>query len=490
MSGADNGSGVVIVLQQDEFSGRDHGHEQINALPCRVRSAVQAESGVKPAAAPNRSDGTVDLSRDRDLVTRCQEGDHQAFDELYLHYYRRLCRFCSRALKRPDDVEDVVQEAFVRAWKALPNLAGDRLFYPWLSVIAANLCIDVQRRSSRAIPVAEVRQPIADIFSGEVDEALLTEIDGEMVKEAFNKLPMRYRRILDMREVQGWSYRKIAEAEELSPSAVETLIWRARQALIREFSAVTLASGRMCALFGLLFVAFRRIFSSVHAPVRRAFRPVLDILGIVGSGGGVATAGMAMMLLPAGGPLLAMTAPPAATSAAPSQAPTAVGATTSKSAPTAQQSGGSGSSSGYPHAALPSSGGLTGVTSFVPIPSGSTDIPLSTMVSSTLDAGIRVSGVTGTLGSVTASVGGVAGGATSSAAGVANAVVGTVGGVVTGNGSAVVAGTGSPESVIASVPIVLGGATNSTGAATSAVAGSAAAATSAVVGLVGGLLSN
>src|SRR5665213_245169 len=102
VSGADDGTGVFIVLQQDEFSGRDHGHEEINSLQLRDKSAVRADADLGPAAASNRSDGTVDLCRDRDLVTRCQEGDHQAFDELYLHYYRRLCRFCARALKRHD----------------------------------------------------------------------------------------------------------------------------------------------------------------------------------------------------------------------------------------------------------------------------------------------------------------------------------------------------------------------------------------------------
>ncbi|MGH9029532.1 MAG: RNA polymerase sigma factor [Acidimicrobiales bacterium] len=103
-------------------------------------------------------DDDVDLARDRVLVTRAQEGDRTAFDDLYVRYYRRLHRFCLRRLHDGYEAEDVAQEAFARAWRALPNFAGDRRFYPWLSVIAAHLCTDVLRRRNRSTPVAEFHQ--------------------------------------------------------------------------------------------------------------------------------------------------------------------------------------------------------------------------------------------------------------------------------------------------------------------------------------------
>ncbi|MGH8987268.1 MAG: RNA polymerase sigma factor, partial [Acidimicrobiales bacterium] len=85
-------------------------------------------------------DDAVDLARDRELVERCQEGDVQSFAELYDRYYGRLLRFCFRRLHSHDDAEEAAQEAFTRAWRAMPNFGGERRFYPWLTVIAGNVC--------------------------------------------------------------------------------------------------------------------------------------------------------------------------------------------------------------------------------------------------------------------------------------------------------------------------------------------------------------
>ena len=88
----------------------------------------------------------VDLDRDRVLVERCQSGDSSAFGELYSRYYARAYRFCFRRLHDHEEAEDVAQDAFARAWRALPTFAGERRFYPWLTVIADNRCRDIQRR--------------------------------------------------------------------------------------------------------------------------------------------------------------------------------------------------------------------------------------------------------------------------------------------------------------------------------------------------------
>lgn len=93
--------------------------------------------------------GDVDLERDRMLVDHAQHGDEAAFSELYLHYHERLYRYCLRRLENRTEAEDAAQEAFARAWKALSNLAGERRFYPWLTVIASNLCVDAARKRSR-----------------------------------------------------------------------------------------------------------------------------------------------------------------------------------------------------------------------------------------------------------------------------------------------------------------------------------------------------
>ena len=92
--------------------------------------------------------GEVDLERDRVLVARSQGGDGSAFAELYTCYHDRLQRFCNRRLHDGEEAADVTQEAFTRAWRALPAFAGERRFYPWLTVIAGNLCTDLLRKQA------------------------------------------------------------------------------------------------------------------------------------------------------------------------------------------------------------------------------------------------------------------------------------------------------------------------------------------------------
>ena len=216
-------------------------------------------------------DDDVDLARDRILVTRAQDGDRAAFDDLYLRYYRRLYRFCLRRLHDTHEAEDVAQEAFSRAWRALPDFGGDRRFYPWLSVIASHLCTDVLRRRNRSTPVAEFHQ--GNIASNEDDgeELMLASVDCEMVARAFQRLSERHQRILNLREGSGWSYQRIADHEGVGITAVETLLWRARQALKREFAALAGADGRLAGLAGGVFSLsmLRRIFRvPVHAARR------------------------------------------------------------------------------------------------------------------------------------------------------------------------------------------------------------------------------
>lgn len=206
-------------------------------------------------------DDDVDLERDRALVARAQAGDKAAFDDLYLRYYRRLHRFCIRRLRDTHEAEDVTQEAFARAWRALPNFAGDRRFYPWLSVIAAHLCTDALRRRTRTTPVAEFHQ--ADLASTKDggEELAMSAVDGEIATQAFARLSDRHQRILMLREESGWSYQRIADHEGVGITAVETLLWRARQALKREFASLSGSEGRIAAwLGGLVSMASLRRF--------------------------------------------------------------------------------------------------------------------------------------------------------------------------------------------------------------------------------------
>ena len=185
----------------------------------------------------------VDLDRDRVLVERCQSGDSAAFGNLYARYYERLLRFCLRRLNDRHEAEDASQEAFARAWKALPRFAGERRFYPWLTVIAGNICTDMLRRRSRSTPTDDMeltaQRPVGVVSEDTSEELILAAVDGELVNRALGRLSTRHRHVLAMREGSGWTYQQIADHEGVEIGTIETLLWRARQALKREFAVVS-----------------------------------------------------------------------------------------------------------------------------------------------------------------------------------------------------------------------------------------------------------
>jgi RNA polymerase sigma-70 factor (ECF subfamily) len=211
----------------------------------------------------------VDLERDRALVERCQAGDSAAFGNLYARYYERLLRFCLRRLNDRHEAEDAAQEAFARAWKALPRFAGERRFYPWLTVIAGNICTDMLRRRSRSTPTDDMeltaRHPVGAEAADTSEELVLAAVDGELVNRALERLSTRHRHVLAMREGSGWTYQQIADHEGVEIGTIETLLWRARQALKREFAVVSESKE---ALAGFLIAAgalFRRtLFRVAH----------------------------------------------------------------------------------------------------------------------------------------------------------------------------------------------------------------------------------
>ena len=236
---------------------------------------------VQGTAAP-LADDEVDVDRDRQLVARAQAGDRCAFDELYRYYYRRLLRFCVSRLHDTHEAEDVVQEAFARAWRALPTFAGERRFYPWLSVIAGHLCVDSARRRSRTTPVAELHPKHAVDPTASGEEQMVAAVEAGLAAAAFGRLNDRHQRVLQLREHSGWSYQAIAEHEGVGLAAVETLLWRARQSLKREFAALTDSDGRLAGVVGGLV--------GVAAVVRRLLRAVRSTVHAACGGGWATTA--------------------------------------------------------------------------------------------------------------------------------------------------------------------------------------------------------
>lgn len=213
----------------------------------------------------------VDLERDRSLVERCQAGDERAFEDLYLRYRDRLFRFCLRRTSNASEAEDLVQEAFARAWKALPTFSGERRFYPWLSVIANNLCTDLARRGRRCSPVEETSLDLLIPAVDSEQEALVErQGDGAMLEAALGRLSARHREVLELREGRNWSYQEIASHSGVEVSTIETLLFRARRSLKREYMTIAKAEAGLAGGIAIPLAGLRGLFGKLKHLVRPA----------------------------------------------------------------------------------------------------------------------------------------------------------------------------------------------------------------------------
>ncbi|MEA3075323.1 MAG: polymerase sigma-70 factor, subfamily [Actinomycetota bacterium] len=215
----------------------------------------------------------VDLVRDRALVERFQEGDPAAFETLYKRYFDRLTRFCQKRVGDRHEAEEIAQEAFTRALRALPTFQGERRFYPWMTVIAGRLCVDTHRRRGRSEPTATV--DLGVIEGGQ--ERIVDAVDVAILSEALGRLATRHREVLDLREQQGWSYQQIADHYGVTLGTVEALLFRARKALRREYLAVV-GDERSWAALPVVGLLLRRLGS-----MRARFEAWLGALPSVGA---------------------------------------------------------------------------------------------------------------------------------------------------------------------------------------------------------------
>jgi RNA polymerase sigma-70 factor (ECF subfamily) len=239
----------------------------------------------------------VDLERDRDLVERYQAGDPDAFDDLYRRYFDRLHGYCQRRVGDRHEAEELAQEAFVKALRAMPSFAGERRFYPWMTVIAQRLCIDHHRRRARVEP-----SDVVDLGSVEPDhDALFDAVDHEHLRRALARLAPRHREVLDLREQEGLSYTDIAQRLDVPVSTVEALLHRARKALRREFLSVA-GHNRIWLIPGLGILSSR--FGALRARLGDRAAELAAVAAPVAVG---AAAAVVTLLGPAGGGATAIT---------------------------------------------------------------------------------------------------------------------------------------------------------------------------------------
>ncbi|MAK43035.1 MULTISPECIES: RNA polymerase sigma factor RpoE [Spongiibacter] len=176
---------------------------------------------------------------DQQLVERVQQGDKRAFDLLVLKYQHKIFGLISRYIKDSDEVQDVAQEAFVKAYRALPKFRGDSAFYTWLYRIAINTAKNYLVARNRRPPGSDVDVADAEYFEG---PSALKEVEtpenrlyGEelknVVQDAIKTLPEDLRAALTLREFDGLSYEDIAAVMDCPVGTVRSRIFRAREAV-------------------------------------------------------------------------------------------------------------------------------------------------------------------------------------------------------------------------------------------------------------------
>lgn len=176
---------------------------------------------------------------DEELVLRVQQGDKKAYDLLVIKYQHKIIQLVNRYLKDPSEAQDVAQEAFIKAYRALGSFRGDSAFYTWLYRIAINTAKNYLVSRSRRNANYEVDIQDAEIFENapqlqgmETPERLLLNQDiVETIKSAIDSLPEEMRMAITLREFEGMSYEEIAEAMDCPVGTVRSRIFRAREAI-------------------------------------------------------------------------------------------------------------------------------------------------------------------------------------------------------------------------------------------------------------------
>ena len=176
---------------------------------------------------------------DEELVTRAQGGDVDSFNQLILRWERPIYALAYRVLGREEDARDVSQEAFLRAYRALPGFKGEAKFSSWLYRIALNLCRDWIRKQRRA-PVQQMPEGIDPVeMAGEtgpaesIEELVARRELGEVVGEAMRLLPEEQRTAIILKEYHGMTFQEIADMQNVPLSTVKTRLYQGLTVLRR-----------------------------------------------------------------------------------------------------------------------------------------------------------------------------------------------------------------------------------------------------------------
>ncbi len=176
---------------------------------------------------------------DQELVSRAQRGDKRAFDLLVLKYQQKVAGLISRYIRDTSEVMDVTQEAFLKAYRALPGFRGESAFYTWIYRIAINTVKNYHVAQGRRPPGDDIDAELAEQLDSGArlretatpERELLSEEIAQTVQAALDALPEDLRTAIVLRELDGMSYEEIANAMDCPIGTVRSRIFRAREAI-------------------------------------------------------------------------------------------------------------------------------------------------------------------------------------------------------------------------------------------------------------------
>jgi RNA polymerase sigma-70 factor (ECF subfamily) len=189
---------------------------------------------------------------DAALVERVQKGDKKAFELLVIKYERRVHRLLARMVRDQAEIEDITQEAFIKAYRALPNFRFESAFYTWLYRIAVNTAKNSLMNSGK-MPTTSTDDADGEETFGEPEhlrdynspESLLAGRQvGETINRAMDALPEELRTAITLREIEGMSYEDIAIAMACPIGTVRSRIFRAREAIAEQLRPLLGTSGK------------------------------------------------------------------------------------------------------------------------------------------------------------------------------------------------------------------------------------------------------
>jgi len=179
---------------------------------------------------------------DQALIERVQQGDKKAFDILVMKYQIRIIKLVSRFVRNADDAQDVAQEAFIKAYRALKNFRGDSAFYTWMYRIAINTAKNHLVSSSRKATTSAVDAQEAEQYDGAdwlreyatPEKELMASEIKQVIYTSIAALPEDLKEAITLREMEGLSYEDIAAVMDCPIGTVRSRIFRAREAIDKE----------------------------------------------------------------------------------------------------------------------------------------------------------------------------------------------------------------------------------------------------------------